>query len=430
LPTYIICTNYKSALMVEKTSLITNDAVVLGILMSILGFVFWSSQSQNIFFKKLYTFVPPILLCYFLPGLLNSTGVISGSESGLYTIASRYLLPASLVLFTLSLDLREIWKLRNKAGLMFICGSISIIIGGPIAVYLVSLFSPDVVGGEGQDAVWRGLSTLAGAWIGGGPNQAAMFEVFKPSADVFSAMVALDVFVGYVWMALLLFAAGKNTGINKFLKADDQSVTDIKEKIEKYQLSIMRIPKMEDIIKILAVGFGITGIAHFGADIIAPWITINAPQLSTLSLTSGFFWIIIIATTLGMLLSFTRLRNLEGVGSSRLASVFLYVLIASIGMQMNILAIFKNPGLLLVGLIWMSVHALVLILVAKLTKTPFFFLAVGSMANVGGPASAPVVASAFHPSLAPVGVLLAVFGYVIGTYGAYVCGLMMQAVAP
>lgn len=416
--------------MIEKTSLITNDAVVLGILMSILGLVFWSSQSKIIFFKKLYTFVPPILLCYFIPGLLNSTGVISGSESVLYTVASRYLLPASLVLFTLSLDLKEIWKLRKKAGLMFISGSISIIIGGPIAVYLVSLFAPEVVGGEGADAVWRGLSTLAGSWIGGGPNQAAMYEVFKPSADVFSAMVALDVFVGYVWMAILLFAAGKNAEINKFLKADDQSVTEIKEKIERYQSSIVKVPKMEDIIKILAVGFGITGISHFGADIIAPWITINAPQLSTLSLTSGFFWIIIIATTLGMLLSLTKVRNLEGVGSSRLASVFLYVLIASIGMQMNIMAIFKNPGLLIVGLIWMSIHAIVLIVVAKLTRTPFFFLAVGSMANVGGPASAPVVASAFNPSLAPIGVLLAVFGYVIGTYGAYISGLLMQAVSP
>jgi uncharacterized membrane protein len=416
--------------MVEKTSLITNDAVVLGIIMSILGFVFWSSQSKNIFFKKLYTYVPPILLCYFLPGLLNSTGVISGSESALYTVASRYFLPASLVLYTLSLDLKEIWKLRKKAGLMFLCGSVSIIIGGPIAVYLVSLISPEVVGGQGSDAVWRGLSTIAGSWIGGGANQAAMFEIFKPSADIFSAMVALDVFVGYVWMAILLFAVGKNFEINKFLNADDLSVTEIKEKIEKYQLSIMKIPKMEDIIKILAVGFGITGIAHFGADNIVPWITINAPQLSTMSLTSGFFWIIIIATTLGMLLSFTGVRNLEGFGASRLASVFLYVLIASIGMQMNIMAIFKNPGLLVVGLIWMSIHALILIIVAKLTKTPFFFLAVGSMANVGGPASAPVVASAFHPSLAPVGVLLAVFGYVIGTYGAYISGLMMQAVSP
>jgi uncharacterized membrane protein len=416
--------------MVEKTSLITNDAVVLGILMGILGFVFWSSQSSLTFFKKLYSVIPPILLCYFLPGLLNSAGIISGTTSGLYGMASRYLLPASLVLFTLSLDLNEIWKLRKKAGLMFITASISIIIGGPLAVWIVAFFAPEIVGGEGADAVWRGLSTVAGTWIGGGANQAAMFEIFKPSTDLFSAMVALDVFISYAWMALLLYGAGKNSSINKFLKADDQSVTEIKDKIEAYQLSIMRIPKMEDILMILGVAFGVTAIAHFGADTIAPWVTINAPYLSKFSLTSGFFWLVIIATTFGMLLSFTKMRNLEGAGASRIGSVMLYVLIATIGMQMNVMAIFRNPGILLIGLIWILIHAIILFIIAKITRTPFFFAAVGSMANIGGPASAPVIASAFHPSLAPVGVLLAVFGCVIGTYGAYVCGLMMQAVSP
>ncbi len=416
--------------MIDHSALITNDAVVLGILMGILGLVFWTSESNIPFFKRLYTFIPPILLCYFLPGLLNSMGIISGTTSALYTMASRYLLPASLVLFTLSLDLSEIWKLRKKAGLMFITASISIMLGGPAAVFLISLFAPEIVGGEGAEEVWRGLSTVAGTWIGGGANQAAMYEIFKPSPDLFSAMVALDVFISYLWMALLLFGAGKNMLINSFLKANDQSVTEIKDKIEAYQQSIMRIPKMEDILLILGIGFGITGIAHFGADYIAPWITINAPYLSAFSLTSGFFWIVIIATTLGMILSFTKLRNLEGAGASRIGSVLLYVLIATIGMQMNIMAIFNKPGILIVGLVWILIHAIVIFIVAKLTKTPFFFLAVGSMANIGGPASAPVIASAFHPSLAPIGVLLAVFGYVIGTYGAYISGLMMQAVSP
>ena len=416
--------------MTVQTALITNDAVVLGILMSILGLVFWTSQSNHIIFKNLYKFIPPILLCYFLPGLLNSTGIISGSESVLYSIASRYLLPASLVLFTLSLDLREIWKLRKKAGLMFITASISIMLGGPAAVFLVSLFAPEIVGGVGPEAIWRGLSTVAGTWIGGGANQAAMYEIFKPSPDLFSAMVALDVFISYLWMALLLFGASRNLAINRFLKADDQSVTEIKDKIEAYQLGIMWIPKMEDIILILAIAFGVTGIAHFGADNIAPWITQNAPYLSTFSLTSGFFWLVIIATTLGMLLSFTKLRNLEGAGASRIGSVLLYVLITTIGMQMNIMSILNKPGVLIVGLVWILIHIIVIFIVAKFTKTPFFFLAVGSMANIGGPASAPVIASAFHPSLAPIGVLLAVFGYFIGTYGAYICGLMMQAVSP
>lgn len=413
-----------------QTALITNDAVVLGLLMSILGFVFWSSESKISFFKKFYTFFPPILLCYFLPGILNSVGIISGTESSLYTIASRYLLPASLVLFTLSLDLKEIWKLRKKAGLMFITSSISILLGGPIAVYLISLFAPEVVGGEGSEAVWRGLATVAGTWIGGGANQVAMFEIFKPSADLFSAMVALDVIIAYIWMALLLYGASRTAKINSWLKADDRSVTEIKDKIEAYQLQTMRIPKMADIIMILAVAFGVTGLAHLGADNFAPWITANAPYLSKFSLTSGFFWIVIIATTVGMFLSFTKVRTLEGAGASRIGSVLLYILITTIGMQMNIMAIFDNPGLLVVGLIWISIHAIIVFIVAKMTRTPFFFLAVGSMANIGGPASAPVVASAFHPSLAPIGVLLAVFGYVIGTYAAYICGLLMQAVAP
>lgn len=411
-------------------ALITNDAVVLGLLMIILAAVFATSASKHPFFSKLYNVVPPILLCYFLPGVLNSTGVISGSSSNLYTIASRYLLPASLVLFTVSLDLKEIWKLRHKAGLMFITASVGVLLGGPLAVWIVSLFAPEIVGGTGPDAVWRGLSTIAGSWIGGGANQAAMFEIFKPSADLFSAMVALDVIVAYIWMAILLYGATKTKSIDEKLKADNSSVVDLKKKIEDYHLSIMRIPKMEDIIMILGVGFGVTGLAHLLSDNIAPWVAANAPYLDKFSLTSGFFWLVVLATTIGMLLSFTPVRKLEGAGASRIASVLLYILIATIGMQMNVMAIFDNPGLLLVGLIWISLHAILLIIVAKLTKAPFFFLAVGSQANIGGPASAPVVASAFHPSLAPVGVLLAVFGYVIGTYGAYLCGILMQMVAP
>jgi len=177
------------------------------------------------------------------------------------------------------------------------------------------------------------------------------------------------------------------------------------------------------------VGFGVTAFAHFGSDLIAPWIAVNAPGLEKFSLTSGFFWLIVISTTIALGLSFTRARELEGIGASRYGSVFLYVLVATIGMKMDLMAIFENPGLFLVGLIWMAIHAILLIGVAKLIKAPFFFMAVGSQANVGGAASAPIVASAFHPSLAPVGVLLAVLGYAVGTYGAWFCGMLMQVIS-
>ena len=151
--------------------------------------------------------------------------------------------------------------------------------------------------------------------------------------------------------------------------------------------------------------------------------------MSKFSLTSRFFWLIVLSTSVALAFSFTRVREIEGVGASRYGSVFIYILVATIGMKMDIMAIFTNPGLFVIGFIWMLFHALLLILMAKLIKAPFFFLAVGSQANVGGAASAPIVASAFHPSLAPVGVLLAVLGYALGTYGAWLCGVLLQIAA-
>lgn len=406
-----------------------NDAIVLGILMGILGFVFITSSSKHPFWKKFYKYIPGLLLCYFIPSIFNSLGIISGDSSNLYFVASRYLLPTSLVLLTISIDLHEIKKLGSKALIMFFTGTLGIIIGGPLAIIIVSALSPDIIGGSGADSVWRGLSTVAGSWIGGGANQAAMKEVFEVNDSIFSAMVAVDVIGANVWMAFLLYGTGINNKIDSWFQADATSINELKDKIEAYQAQILRIPNTSDTVKVLSVGFGITAFAHFGADIIAPTILQNAPWLSRFSLTSSFFWLIVLSTIISVALSFTKARELEGVGASRIGSVFIYILVATIGMKMNVMAVFDNPGLFIIGLIWMAIHAFILIAVAKIIKAPFFFLAVGSQANVGGAASAPVVASAFHPSLAPVGVLLAVLGYAIGTYGAWLCGILMQTVS-
>ena len=406
-----------------------NDAIVLGILMGILGFVFITSSSKNLFWVKFYRYIPALLLCYFIPSVFNSIGIISGDSSKLYFVASRYLLPTSLALLTISIDIHEIKKLGSKALIMFFTGTLGIIAGGPLAIMIVSLISPDIIGGSGPDAIWRGLSTVAGSWIGGGANQAAMKEVFQVNETIFSAMVAVDVIVANIWMAMLLYGTGIVQKIDNWFQADSSSIEELKDKIETYQAQILKVPITSDTIKVLSVGFGITAFAHFGADLIAPAILQNAPSLSKFSLTSRFFWLIVLSTTLAVALSFTKARQLEGVGASRIGSVFIYILVATIGMKMNILAIFDNPGLFIVGLIWMMIHAIMLISVAKVIRAPFFFMAVGSQANVGGAASAPIVASAFHPSLAPVGVLLAVLGYAIGTYGAWVCGVLMQGVS-
>jgi uncharacterized membrane protein len=456
--------------------LLTNDATVLGILLGLLGVIFYTNSIKTGAWGKFYTYVPALLLCYFLPSVFTSLGIVAPSwydlaslaehlkelgytlpqnwnakdletgvialgleaedlsafkrESKLYFVASRYFLPASLVLLTLSISMKELVKLGPKALIMFLTGTVGVVIGGPLAILAFSFIAPDVVGGVGPEAVWRGMTAIAGSWIGGGANQAAMFEVFEPTSKLYSIMITVDVIVAEIWMAVLLFGVGKADSIDRFFKADASSVENLKNKMHEFSQKMARIPSMTDLFIILGIAFIATGASHLLADYLAPYIAENLPALKKFSLDSKFFWLIVLATTFGLIFSFTKLRNYEGAGASKIGGVFIYFLVATIGMKMNVMEIFSNPAIFLVGLLWMAIHVVLMILVAKLIRAPFFFLAVGSKANIGGAASAPVVAAAFHPSLAPVGVLLAVLGYALGTYGAYICGLLMQAVAP
>ncbi len=410
--------------------LLSNNTVLFGVLVTILAAIFYTSGLKTKGWQTFYKYFPALLLCYFVPSLLNTAGLINPDDNSLYFVASRYLLPASLVLLTLSIDLKGIIRLGPKAVIMMLTATFGIVIGGPLTILIFSVFSPETVGGAGPDAVWRGLATIAGDWIGGGANQAAMKEVFQVGDDLFSAMITIDVIIYGIWMAFLLYGAGISERLDKRLNADASAIDDVKKRLEEYHEQTARIPSLTDFMVIIAVAFGVTAVAHFLADIIAPFLKYHYPVLEKFSLTSGFFWVVVLATTGGLLLSLTNLRSYEGAGASTIGSLFLYLLVATLGLKMNILAIFENPGLFLVGAVWMLIHIVILIVVARMIRAPFFFVAVGSQANIGGAASAPIVAAAFHPALAPVGVLLAVLGYAVGTYAAWICGIMMQAVAP
>ena len=433
----------------EKEVLITDDAVVLGILMLSLGIVFYTESLKQGFWPKFYKIVPGLFMAYLIPAILTTAGVISPEwevtssngdvtthTSKLYFVASRYFLPAALVLMTLSIDLKAVFGLGWKALAMFFTGTIGIIIGGPIAILLISTVSPETVGGAGPDAVWRGLSTLAGSWIGGGANQTAMLEIYGYNQKLYGGMVFVDIVVANIWMSIILIGIGKSEKINKWLKADNSSIEALKENVSRFSQKIKRNPSLTDIIIIMAIGFGTVSFAHLCSGLLSSFFesfvaTISSPSTRNIFtfLESKFFWIISIATIVSIGLSFTKAKNYEGAGASKFGSVFIYILVATIGMKMDLTMIFDNMGLISIGIIWMSIHALLLILVAKLIKAPYFFLAVGSQANVGGAASAPIVASAFHPSLATVGVLLAVVGYAVGTVGAIICTILMEIVS-
>ena len=435
--------------MFDTSPLFTNDSIVFGLLAMAIAFIFYTESKTSGFWFKFYKVVPGLFMAYMLPAVfttlgwiapdwerITASGTLVAESSQLYHVASRYLLPAALVLMTLSIDLKAVFNLGWKALVMFFAGTMGIVIGGPISILLIAIVSPETVGGIGPDAVWRGLSTLAGSWIGGGANQTAMLEIYEYNPKLYGGMVFVDIVVANIWMALLLIGIGKRKRINQWLKADTTAIEDLKLKVSAFTESVKKNPSLTDLMIMLGIAFGSVGLAHFSAGYLAPYFnsfveTFSSETLKNIFtfLGSSFFWMISIATLIAIGLSFTKAKNYEVAGASKFGSVFIYILVATIGMKMDLTLIFDNTGLIAIGVVWMGIHALLLVMVAKLIKAPYFFLAVGSQANVGGAASAPIVAAAFHPSLATVGVLLAVFGYAIGTIAAIGCTILMALAA-
>jgi uncharacterized membrane protein len=434
----------------ENAPIFTNDTIVFGLLMISLGLIFYTSSRKKGFWFKFYKIVPALFMAYMLPALwttlgliapewetVSSSGEVEKHSSNLYFMSSRYLLPAALVLMTLSIDLKAVFNLGWKALAMFFTGTVGIVIGGPIAILVMSIVYPEALNGAGPDAVWRGLSTLAGSWIGGGANQTAMLEIYGYNQKLYGGMVFVDIVVANIWMAIILIGVGKSKGIDKWLKSDTAAIEELKEKVSSFSKKVERNPSLTDLMIMMALAFGTVSLSHLFAgylsgffnDFIGTMENVTVKNIFTF-LGSSFFWMISLSTIGAILLSFTKAKNYEGAGASKIGSVFIYILVASIGMKMDLTLILDNIGLVGIGLIWMTIHALLLIVVAKLIRAPYFFLAVGSQANVGGAASAPIVAAAFHPSLATVGVLLAVFGYAVGTIAAIGCTILMQLVSP
>lgn len=414
--------------MEQSAALVTNNAVIMGLLAVILGFVFYTSNLKTGFWAKFYKYVPALLMCYFLPSLLNTFGIVDGNNNDVYSVAKYFLLPACLVLLTLSIDLKSIAGLGKKAVIMFLTGTVGVVIGGPIALLLTATFMPELIGVAGPEAVWRGMAALAGSWIGGGANMVAMKEIYGAGGEIFTIMVTVDIVVANLWMACLLYMAARNKEIDAKTGADTSSIKRLIDRVQAFEAEHARKPELKDLMILVGFAFGATGLAHFAADLLVPFFSANYPELKKFSLHSKLFWIIVLVTTIGLALSFTKARQYEAVGASKIGSSFLYILVATIGLHMDITKIVEAPKYVIIGLIWMAVHVGLLFIMAKLIKAPVFYVAVGSKANIGGAASAPVVASAFHPALAPVGVLLAVLGYALGTYMAWFCGQLLRVI--
>ena len=386
--------------------LVQSQIGVLATLLTVLAVIFWAQQNPAI--GRIFKVVPALVFCYFVPTLLSALNVIP-SNSELYKSVKEFVLPASLLLLTLALDIKGIIRLGPKAGIMLLTGTFGVIIGAPIALFIWQGLVPD-------DA-WKPLAYLAGSWIGGGANAVALQKSFEVSDAAVAPIIVVDVAVSNVWMSALLYLAARHAKVDAWLRADASAITQLERKMADFQAQVARTPSIGDFLIVLALGFFFAWVAHLGG---MRLVSIR-PFSEMQDYIGAFAWKVIIVTAFGMLLSQTRARDLEGVGASKIGGVMIYLLVACIGAGADFNKLSEALYYLVVGATWMLIHIGILLIVARLIRAPFFFVAVGSKANIGGAASAPVVASAFNPVLAPVGALLAIAGYVMGTVGGLIC---------
>lgn len=388
--------------------LLTDPMTVTAYLAAVLGTIFWASGLPRL--EKLFEVTPPIIYAYFVPTLSTTFG-ITPSASPAYEWITRYMLPLALLLLMITVDLKSIARLGGVALVMLVVGTAGIVIGGPIALLLFDPFLP-------RDA-WLGMAALSGSWIGGSANMVAVAESVGTPESAFGPIIVVDTVVGYGWMGVLLFLSGYQKRFDGWVGARTDALEETNRRLE--QLQAKRRP-IEIRHGAVLVGLGLAGA------VLAVVLGDRLPLLGDPTIISHTTWAVLIVVTGGLLLSFTPARQLEEVGASRLGYVALYFLLTAVGAQADLRAVLETPLYLAAGAFWISIHVILLIVAARLIRAPLFFVATGSMANVGGAVSAPIVAGVYHPAMAPVGLLMAVAGYVLGIYAALGCAWLLALV--
>jgi len=377
-------------------------------LTAVVGLLFWLSEQER--FETFFKYLPPIIWTYFIPMILTTLGILP-AESVAYDWLRAYFLPMALLLLMISVDTQAILKLGPVALFMVCAGTVGIIVGGPISLM--------VFGGFLEPDAWQGFAALSGSWIGGTANMVAIAESVGTSADQLGPIIVVDTVVGYGWMGVLLFFSAYQAVFDRKIGARTEAFERTTQLLE--ELETRRRPTdLGDVLKL--VGLGLMG------SVLAVWAGRRLPTLGDPTIISNTTWAVLLVVTIGLMLSFTPVRKLEEVGASKFGYAALYLLVAGIGAQADLKAVFDAPVYLAAGALWIAIHIVILLAAARLVRAPLFFVATGSMANIGGAASAPVVAGVYHPAMASVGLLMAVAGYVLGIYGALGCAWLLGLV--
>lgn len=408
--------------------MLSSDLEIGVFLALLLWGVFYTHTSSISFFKKFYKIFPLMLVCYALPAIFSSSNIINASNSQLSDMAKTHFMPSCLFLLILSTDFFALSLVGKKLLGMFVLGAVSICIGGPLSLWLGSIFFPYELAWQGDNAAWKGMSTLMANWLGGTANQLAIKEIHHVGDAIFAVMMAINIIFSSIWMMVLLFIAERQDKIDDFFKADKSYrptfCTDVKHKV------IGRRERYYWISILIGVFFMVMFFSKDLSSILAKTTVYYFPSLFKYNLASEFFWSVLIATFFGLLFSLTNARHVLVKETHKTALFLIYIMIMLMGLNFDVSALGAAPYYICIGFIWFSIHIIILLIFTVFFRLPIMYLAVASQCNIGGAASAPVIASAFHPRLASAAVLMAVWGYTWASLFAWYIGFLMQSIQP
>ncbi|MBF0104469.1 MAG: DUF819 family protein [Deltaproteobacteria bacterium] len=389
----------------ETQALVNDPTGFLMVFFGVPALIFWLEEKTPI--KKLFKVIPALAFLCIVPSLMVGLHIIP-AEHPFYGQMKSALIAPTMVLLTMTADIKGIFKLGPKLIVMFFSGTLGVFCGAILTFVVFHNHLP-------PDA-WRGLTALSASWIGGLGNFMAVGTAVGASDSIMGLMMIVDLVLPSIWLTCLFYCAGQHKAIDKMTGADTSAIEELKHKMIIFQRETQRTPTVSDYAAIIAIAFSVGYVSmRLGGLMPAIGKVITAQT-----------WTIIICTTIGLFLSTTKVRRLDGVGASKIGTLLIYILIAVIGSGANFKGALQYPLLLMMGALWMLVHITFIVIAMRLLKAPVFFAAVGSQANIGGTASTPIVASAFHPSLASVGFLTALCGTLSGNYVALLVGVILE----
>jgi len=375
--------------------LITSPLGVLAILAGVASFFFFLEKKTS---WKIFNFFPPLIFIYTLPVVFSNTGLIV-NESPVYDFMGDTVLPMFLIIMLLDVDVRSAVKVMGKGIFVMLFGTAGVIIGAPIAFWLVK-------NGLGPEA-WKGFGALAGSWIGGTGNMAAVSEGLKTPGEAFGLAVIADNVVYLIWLPLLLSSKNISKWFSKFARVDKNRIDMLAKTSGELNKDKDKL-EMRHLLYLFFFGLFFAWLAGK----LAGYLPAVPPVL-----TAGT-WKILLVTTFGIILSMTKARNIPG--SHQLAMALIYLFVANMGARANINNLADQaPWFILGAYIWIFIHGAFCILGARLFRVDIHSTAIASAANIGGAASAPVVAAFHNEKLVPVSILMALIGYAVGNYGAF-----------